>query len=257
MALTETKPDKTFWLGALRREANSLRAVMNDETLTTALPSCPGWTLEELARHTGAGFRWIATHVVRGVTTSPGFPSRDDAPTGHPVLDWWDESLELVLVALDGVDPELPAWNPCPRPKIASFWARREAHEIAVHRWDGQVAIGLPEPIETDLAVDGVDEVLDSMLPADPPKKPVGDGVIQLVTTDAEDGWIVRVRGTAISLLDTATLVPEDHQLRTQATGTASDLMLALWGRVPFDVLDITGEPALLEALRIRGGDAG
>jgi uncharacterized protein (TIGR03083 family) len=255
MALTETKPDKTFWLGALRREAGALRAVMDDGTLPTALPSCPGWTLDELARHTGAGFRWIAEHVVRGVTTSPGYPSRDSAPTGPAVLPWWDESLELLLVALDRVDPELPAWNPCPRPKVAAFWPRREAHEIAVHRWDGQVAIGLPEPIETDLAVDGVAEVFDSMLPADPPKQPVGDGVIQLVATDAEDGWIIRVRGTAISLLDTATLVPEEHQLRTQASGTASDLMLALWGRVPFDVLEITGEASLLEALRVGGDD--
>jgi uncharacterized protein (TIGR03083 family) len=253
MALTETKPDKTFWLGALRREAGALRAVMNDETLPTALPSCPGWTLEELARHTGAAFRWIAAHVVRGITTSPGYPNRADAPTGAELLPWWDEGLERLLVALDGVEEELPAWNPCPRPKVAAFWLRREAHEVAVHRWDAQVAVGLPEPIESDLAVDGVAEVLDSLLPADPPKEPVGDGVIQLVATDAEDGWIIRVRGTAISLLDTATLVPEEHQLQTQASGTASDLVLALWGRVPFDVLQITGEPALLEALRVGG----
>jgi uncharacterized protein (TIGR03083 family) len=253
MALTETKPDKTFWLGALRREAGALRAVVTDDTLPTTLPSCPGWTVQELARHTGAGFRWIAGHVVRGVTTSPGYPDRADAPTGPDLLPWWDESLKLLLAELDRVDPELPAWNPCPRPKVAAFWPRREAHEIAVHRWDAQVAVGLPEPVETELAADGVAEVLDSLLPMQPPREPVGDGVIQLVATDSEDGWIIRVRGTAISLLDTATLVPEEHQLRTQASGSASDLLLALWGRIPFDVLEITGEAALLEALRVGG----
>jgi uncharacterized protein (TIGR03083 family) len=251
MALTEAKPDKTFWLGALRREAAALRAGITLDTLATELPSCPGWTVQELARHTGAAFRWIAGHVARGVTTAPGYPDRLDAPTGAELLPWWDESLGQLLTALDGADPELPAWNPCPRPKVAAFWPRREANEIAVHRWDAQVALGLPEPVDTDLAADGVAEVLDTLLPASPPREPVGDGVVQLVATDTEDGWIVRVRGTAISLLDTATLGPEEHQLRTQASGTASDLMLALWGRVPFDVLEVTGEPALLDALRV------
>jgi hypothetical protein len=35
------------------------------------------------------------------------------------------------------------------------------------------------------------------------------------------------------------------------ANGTASDLALAMWGRVAFDVLDTAGDESLLEALRV------
>jgi hypothetical protein len=33
------------------------------------------------------------------------------------------------------------------------------AHETAVHRIDGELAIGTPTPVDAELAVDGVDEV--------------------------------------------------------------------------------------------------
>jgi hypothetical protein len=43
----------------------------------------------------------------------------------------------------------------------ASFWVRRMVHETAIHRVDAELAVGLTsEPIETDLAVDGIDELL-------------------------------------------------------------------------------------------------
>nr|BFE67524.1 hypothetical protein GCM10020092_008250 [Actinoplanes digitatis] len=39
------------------------------------------------------------------------------------------------------------------------------AHEISVHRWDAEAAAGRATPIETKLAADGVNEVLDTWLP--------------------------------------------------------------------------------------------
>ena len=38
----------------------------------------------------------------------------------------------------------------------------------------------------------------------------------------------------------------------TAATGTTSDLALALWGRIAFDVLETAGDPDLLDAMRVR-----
>jgi uncharacterized protein (TIGR03083 family) len=252
MTLTSARPDKAFWLAAIQREATALRAVTAvDDALASPVPSCPGWTVGDLFQHTGAGLRWVAAHVVRGETGSPGDPSTDGAPTGDDLLPWWDAALAAAVTALDGTEPDLPAWNWAPQDKVARFWYRRFAHELAVHRWDGQVAVGLPEPIETALAVDGIDEVLDTWLPADGGLAKTGDGVVQLIADDSEDSWIVRIRGGAISLLDTATLLPEEHTLQTQASGSASDLELALYGRVPFDILTVTGNETLLDCLRI------
>jgi hypothetical protein len=146
----------------------------------------------------------------------------------------------------------LPAWNWAPQAKKAGFWHRRMAHETAVHRWDAQVTAGLTEPIEAKLASDGITEVFDTWLPAGKRRGPTNlSGIVALHATDVAEVWYVRLRGQGIALLDTDTLLDDTHpHERATAVGTASDVMLALYGRVPFDVLEIGGEPRLLEALR-------
>ncbi len=250
MTLTGAKPDKAFWLAAMRQEAAALRAAAaSDGAFAAPVPSCPDWTVADLLGHTGRAFRWLAIHIVRGVTTAPN-DQPAEVPANDKLLGWWDESLAAVLTALDRVDPDLPSWHWTPQAKVAGFWHRRFAHEVAVHRWDAQVAVGLPEPIDTALALDGVAEILDSWLPARPVQGLDEDGMVQLIASDSEESWLVRVRGEAVSLLDTATLLPEGHHVDVQATGSASDLELAMYGRVPFDVLEISGRESLLNALR-------
>jgi hypothetical protein len=75
--------------------------------------------------------------------------------------------------------------------------------------------------------------------------------VVRLVATDADHEWLVRLRGEGVALLDTDTWLDHDeHPTRVSARGTASDLVLALFGRVRFDMLEINGEAALLASLR-------
>ena len=169
----------------------------------------------------------------------------------EPVGAWLDEYTEL-LAALDAVDPELPAWNWAPQSKKAIFWHRRMAHETAVHRWDAQVSLARSEPVEAKLAADGVTEVIDTWLPAGRRRGSTDlSGVVSLTATDVGQTWYVRLRGEGIALLDTDTLFDDAHPSeRATAAATASDLMLALWGRVPFDALDVAGEIRLLEALK-------
>jgi uncharacterized protein (TIGR03083 family) len=173
-------------------------------------------------------------------------------PPGVEILPWWDAEYQELINLLDALDPEMPAWNWAPQAKTAAFWHRRMAHETAVHRWDAQLAIGRGEPVEAKLAADGVNEVLDSWLPAGRRRGPVDrTGVVQLEATDVEQHWFVRLRGEGIALLDTDTLLDaDDPHARVLARGTASDLLLALYGRVPFDVLDVSGDGTLLESLR-------
>jgi uncharacterized protein (TIGR03083 family) len=244
---------KEFWVAALRAEGAAFRTAIGQQgALALSAPSCPEWTVEDLARHLGVLYRWVAGHVSRGVTSRPEPPDHDDAPTGTAVLSWWDERYAELLKTLDWLDPALPAWNWAPQTKKAEFWHRRMAHETAVHRWDAQIAVGLSEPIEAKLAADGITEVLDTWLPAGRRRGPLDrHGVVALRATDVAAGWAVRLRGHGIALLDTDTLLDHDsHHERTVAAGTASDLLLALYGRVPFDVLDVAGDESLLEALR-------
>lgn len=246
--------NKEFWVAGLRAEGVAFRAAVGQEgALAAPVPSCPGWTVEDLVRHVAGTYRWVAQHVGRGLISHPGQPDRSDAPTGAAVLGWWDEQYATLLKTLDWLDPSLPAWNWAPQTKKAEFWHRRIAHETAVHRWDAQMAIGLAEPVEAKLAADGVTEVLDTWLPAGRRRGPTDRyGVVALRATDVGEVWEVRLRGEGVALLDTDTLLDHDqHHERAVASGTASDLLLALYGRVRFDVLDVVGDDGLLTALQV------
>jgi uncharacterized protein (TIGR03083 family) len=239
-----------FWLAALRREGTAFRAAVAGAALTEEVPPCPGWTLRDLVAHLGGVYRLQRDRVVRGVTTTPA-RARPQPPEGADLLSWWDEAFAELVHTLETIDPEMPAWNWTVQPQKAIFWHRRMAHETAIHRWDAQVAVGLPEPVEQKLAVDGIDEVLDSWLPAGQRKGPTDRrGVVRLEATDADNRWAVRVRGEGITLLDIDSWFDAEPDAQAAAIGSASDLLLALYGRVPLNVLEIQGDPQLVAALR-------
>jgi uncharacterized protein (TIGR03083 family) len=246
---------RDFWISGLRAEGPAFRAAVAEAPADAPVPSCPDWTVTDLVHHLGGLYRWVREHAPRGLTSPPEHrraPIPEDAPTGTAAVEWWQREYEQLVQLLDGLDPELPAWNWAPQAKRAGFWHRRLAHETAVHRWDAQMAIGIGEPLETKLAVDGVSEVLDTWLPAGRRQLPSArQGVVQLVATDAGQDWFLRLRGQGVALLDTSTIFDsDDHHARVHAAGTASDLVLALYGRVGFDVLEVSGDATLLDCLR-------
>lgn len=250
-----TRGSKDFWLTSLRTEAAAFRqAVATPDAWTRAVPSCPDWTVADLAHHLSEVYHWVRMHVNRGVISAPDHAGESAPPAG--TLAWFDEQRADLLAVLDAVDPELPAWNWAPQAKKAAFWLRRMALETAVHRWDAQLAVGRPEPIESPLAADGVAEVVDTWLPAGRRTGPTDrSGLVHLTATDiAGATWYVRLRDEGVALLDTRTLFDDDElKERVTAAGTASDLLLALMNRIPFDVLDVSGDAALLECL-LTGG---
>jgi uncharacterized protein (TIGR03083 family) len=254
----KTIGSKEFWQAAVRADgAGLLAAVSEPGALTRPVPSCPEWTVGDLARHVGSFYHRIRLHAGSAGPEErwPPLSIPDEAPAaGEQTLPGWLEAqLAMVEAHLELLDPDLPTWNWAPQARVAAFWHRRAAHETAVHRWDAQLATRLPEPIESKLAGDGVAEVLDTFLPGG--RRHVDTeayGLVQLTATDLGHTWYVRLRGAAVSLLDTDTLLDADeHRTRAAASGSASDLMLSLWGRVPFEVLDTSGDPALLSALRV------
>ncbi|PZF97987.1 maleylpyruvate isomerase family mycothiol-dependent enzyme [Micromonospora deserti] len=244
---------KDFWVGALRAEGPAFAAAVAEAPPETPVLSCPGWTVTDLTLHLAGVYRWV--HSVAGAGTTqapPGRAQRAEPEPGVPPLQLWQQAYGQLIALLDTLDPEVPAWNWAPQPKKAGFWSRRMAHETAVHRWDAQLAIAAGEPIEAKLAADGVSEVLDTWLPAGR-RHTAGQwhGVVRLSAVDAAQSWLLRLRGEGVALLDTDTIFDhDDHHARAQVSGTASDLLLALWGRVSFDTLDVTGDRPLLEALR-------
>jgi uncharacterized protein (TIGR03083 family) len=262
--MSRTQGSKEFWLAGLRPEVAAFRdtaaeAIEADPMIP--VPSCPGWSILDLVQHLAYVYDRCMSHVSRGVTSDPGLaPLSDGMPLSHQVgadiaVSFFDERAQKLLRTLDALDPDMPAWNWAPQVKKVSFWHRRMALETAVHRWDAQMALARAEPIEDKLASDGVSEVVDTWLLAGGSRRkgPLDRfGVVHLAAADAADEWFLRLRGPGIALLDTDTLLDnDDPNARAFAAGPASDILLALYGRIGFDVLDVEGDESLLEALRV------
>jgi len=246
---------KELWLDGLRSEGPAFAAVAMAADPAVPVPSCPPWSMGDLIHHLGSVYRFTEAHVGRGVTASPerALSSFVDEPRAEDLIGWWREQYEKILSTLEMLDPDMPAWNWAPQAKTVAFWHRRTAHETAVRRWDGQMATGHAEPVEEKLAADGVSEVLDTWLPAGRRSGPRDvTGLVALDATDVEQSWRVRLRDEGMALLDRDTIFDDSEpHPRAAAKGTASDLMLGLYGRVGLDVLEIEGDEHLLEAVRV------
>ncbi len=240
---------KDFWLAALRREGAAFREAVGEPDPAAPVPSCPKWTVTDLVIHLGRVYAWVRQTVEAAGGEAPRSKFR---PSDDEALPWFDEMFAAVVTRLDATDPEDPAWNWSTQPRLAGFWPRRMALETAVHRWDAQMVSAMAEPVAADLAADGVSEVLDTWLPAGRGKDERGaSGLIRLNATDLDSTWLIRLRPEGVTLLDESTVFEEGSEAHTGVGGTASDLLLALMGRLTPAALTIEGDAARFAALQV------
>ena len=219
------------YIAALRRDGARLAGAATE--LTLPVPSCPEWTVADLVWHTGEVHDFWRQMASGG---QPGTRVEPEHPVDAELVNWFTEGVESTAELLAGLDPATPAWTWSPQHDVG-FIQRRMAQETAVHAWDALAATGRDEPIERELAVDGIDELLAFFLPATPPE---GLGSIHLHTTDGpgerlivsgEDGWVIT----------------REHTKGTVAVrATASDLLLLLWRRKSTEVAQVFGDEEVL-----------
>jgi hypothetical protein len=132
--------------------------------------------------------------------------------------------------------------------KVAASWARRQAHELAVHRMDLEAAAGVPHaPVDPALAEDGVDELLGIVVPRWAHTEPLISAKASVAVTATDSGrcWSVRVVRGAVTV-DPHLGGNEDAHLQ----GPSTALLLRLWGR-PAEVT-VEGDTAAESLLRGR-----
>jgi uncharacterized protein (TIGR03083 family) len=219
------------YLAAVRAAGDGVLDVLRSEPLDTPVPSCPGWSLAGLGRHLGEIHRWVVFTVTE--RRSPADDELEPAPgNDDAVAGWVEVGLARMLDLLASVPPEAPVWHPFVGPRVAGIWPRRQCHELTVHRWDAEHAVGRVPTIEPWLAADGIDEYFRRIVPRvharDGKALPVRPVLVD--TTDVGRRWVVD--GLAVRELEGGEAVPPvDGTL----AGSAADVLLALWGRVPFD----------------------
>ena len=171
------------------------------------------------------------------------------------MLAWFRREVDRAVDVLATMDTEA-MWPTFLGPQRGTVPARRLAHELAIHRWDAQNAVGAPEAIDVDLAVDGVDEHLELFAPLFAASL-TRSGTIHLHATDSTlaEGvgeWLVTLQAEPGTDGPPTITFEHGHAKGDVAVrGGASDLMLLLWNRVPVDDrFQVFGDAALLDTWR-------
>jgi uncharacterized protein (TIGR03083 family) len=201
------------------------------------VPGCPDWTGRDLIAHLGEVQRFWAQAVVAGKPEIA--PRDDDVPEREPggdLLDWSERSTGTLLDALRQAGPDRPVWSWW-SPTTAARVARHQVQEAGVHAWDAEDTIGRGGVLlPADLAADGIEEFLSVEVPTNG-AWPHPPATVGLTATDVPGaGWRVALAaagGTVETGAATGNAV---------LGGTASDLILALYGRRPADRLAVTGD---------------
>jgi uncharacterized protein (TIGR03083 family) len=168
-------------------------------------------------------------------------------PPDDGLVPWFLDGHAALVAALRAAPPDLECFTFLRAPSPLAMWARRQAHETFVHRFDAEAAAGSTVVPSTGLALDGVDELLtcfvtrrSSRFRLDPAR------TLAVCPVEGDVRWVVEIRPDRI--VTTRTTPSEDLAADAAVAGTAAALYLWLWNRAPLATVEPAGDPTLLTA---------
>jgi uncharacterized protein (TIGR03083 family) len=227
------------FIDVVAEQADAMRAAAVVAGPDAPVLTCPEWTVQRLVAHMATVHDWSG----RALRTDPDgdAPQRETPPESwDALLSWWDERRDALLRTLRERGPDAPAWvfvKP-QVPSTAGFWARRQAHETAIHRLDAEHAAAgsarmdaLPTLVfDSEFAADGVDEALRLLIPRRLKREPATEaGTVLFHAADAGQAWLAELPAGGDSLVVTAADSGMDAD--GSVVGTADAVYRAVWRR--------------------------
>jgi uncharacterized protein (TIGR03083 family) len=235
-----------LFVDVVAEQGARIAAVARDGPFGARVPHMRRWTLTDVVAHLGGVHRW-ATEIVSTRSMSRGH--RRGTATGPELIGWFEDGLTKLVATLAASDFSASCPNFSPgSDKTIGFWARRQAHETLVHRWDAEAAAGQITVLDSALATDGIDEML-TVFRRTRGGQPL-PGPVVLATTDTGQSWRVSpalVPGRVeISSADARAA----GKVAATIAAPAESLLLALWGRIPIqgEAFQVTGQREVAKA---------
>jgi uncharacterized protein (TIGR03083 family) len=227
------------YLDQLEHAGDELGRAARYAGVTALVPSCPGWTVADLLRHT-TNVHHRVIHLVGGGDRrefSMDVPD-DDAVTGV-----YEDGMIGVLAKLRTAPKNLDVWTFSPTESPLTFWSRRQAHETSIHRVDADLAADLGvQEFDAGFAADGIGELLTQFAPGAFSRVDVTRPLkITLATVDVNRAWTVLVSPESVTTTEDAV----DGDLTV--LGTASDLYRWVWNRAGDDEVSLSGDVTLTD----------
>jgi uncharacterized protein (TIGR03083 family) len=220
-------------LDGLRRAVDAFVDSATTAGLEAAVPTTPDWNIRRLIAHQGLVHRWATGHLV-AEQVDPDVVEQEGLTADDPVT-WLRTGADRLLNAIESAPDDLEALvfladAPTPR----RFWARRQCHETTMHAVDALSAVVQRYPraadtwIDTQVAVDGIDELLTGFLPRPRSRLRAEEPLtVAVLPEDADQRWLIAISNqppvTARGLGD------EDADVVLR--GSAVALYLTLWNR--------------------------
>jgi uncharacterized protein (TIGR03083 family) len=243
--------DHEWFCERAEAEITRMASVASGAGLSAVVPTCPGWTVARLVKHTGIIHRWateiVSTRAAARIEQRALDVGLPDSEADYP--SWLAAGAAPLAAALRAAGPDTAVWAWGPE-QSSGWWARRMLHETTVHRADAELAAGIVPGVDPVVAADGIEEFLANLPVARRPSEhlaslPAGAS-LHLHATDADGEWLIEFvpdgSGVAWS---------RGHAKATTAVrGPVAELLLFTYGRVPGTDprLTVFGDPALLEA---------
>ena len=236
------------YLDHLSADGALFAAAAERTSLDAPVPSCPDWTLRDLMTHIGGVHRWAASIVGNAMLDNDEVTGNQvgTGPGDGLLLKWFREGHQALVQTLRTAASDLQCFTFLPAPTPLLFWARRQAHETAIHRVDAQSVHGGVTPFGTEFACDGIEEMLFGFAARSRPA--LSSGTMLLKPDDADGSWLVTFGSHGVTAA-----VADDVRADASVTGTTSDIYLWLWNR-PSKVL-VSGRPDVADRwheIRVR-----
>jgi uncharacterized protein (TIGR03083 family) len=236
-------------LRLLDERSAAFRAVVaSAPSLEAPVPTCPGWSLRDLAQHIADGRRRWATIVAAGPTGGSPAKVVTPAPEDRDALvAWLAESSQRLANALRESGPDRGCWTWWDRslsPQTSGAVARHQVQEVTVHTYDAQVTVGAPQPLPDDIALDGVEEFLSTSCAGRYPW-PYEPCTVEYQSAEGP-AWRLSLSADRVGLTRSST---PGTDAGASIRGTASELVLLLNGRLEVDALKVEGDRRLFDLL--------
>lgn len=252
--------DHLGYLPVIDRESRRFLACLEAIEPDLPVPSCPEWTGADLLWHlTEVQHFWGS--VVAGRLQDPDDVRGLQRPGAYPdLLELFEDSSRGLSEALGAARPEEGVWT-WSDDRTVAFVLRRQAHEALIHRVDAELVSGRSvRTADPDLAMDGIDELLEVMVGSPPEWGSFqADGaLVGIEVTDLPGAWTLalgRFRGTSPTTGKTHDL--EAAGVRQGMDGY--DLLIRgrawlldrwLWGRAGEESPAIDGDQTLVGRVR-------
>ena len=248
-------------IGCLRRDGERLATAADQAGFATPVPACPGWQVRDLLKHLGYVHRWAAGYVrdqhKRWVDRLSEEEILASGPPDDALAAWFRQGHAELVRVLAAAGPDTDCWTFLDAPSPVAFWARRQAHETAIHRVDAEQAAAAagaaqladPPDIDALFAIDGIDELIMGFL-AREARHGRWDGPPAVLGVHAEDG----AGGTAHWRVDSApgrlAVTRGTGPAECDVTGPAARIYLLLWNRAGRGGLMVGGDAGQLAAFR-------